>query len=168
MKFNEQIFNILTEAAKSKTECVNKGECGEACEDFESLIGNDGNFSKAIVPNNLKFSADEVPICKAECGGSKCEDDEEECCKEGYFIDGRILDIYMYDNGIENDADAVYDICEHYGIDVDDVYVVTESDETCKCLVDHSKKYISYGLLKRCGNQIQNCINAGIKVVKRS
>ena len=88
--------------------------------------------------------------------------------KEAYFIDGRILDIYMSDNNISNDAEAVNNICEHYGIDVDDVYVVVESDEVNKGLIEHSKRYLSCGLLRRCDNQIRNCINAGIKVAKRS
>ena len=74
----------------------------------------------------------------------------------------------MADNDISDDAIAVNNICEHYGIDVNDVYVVVESDEVNKGLIEHSKKYISCGLLRRCDDQIRNCINAGIKVVKRS
>lgn len=162
MSFNERIFSILTESSKACKEKVTKDECSEACESFEDTIGNGHNFSDVIVPNGIKMNAETIPICKGDC----CK--EEGCCKEAYFIDGRLLDIYMIDNGISNDATAVGNICEHYGIDIDDVYVVVECDEVNKGLVEHSKKYLSCGLLRRCDNQIRNCINAGIKVVKRS
>lgn len=161
MSYNERIFNILNESSKGCSKTVSKDECSEACESFADTIGNGHNFSDVIVPNGLKFSEETVPICKGSCK-------KEGCMKEAYFIDGRILDIYMSDNNIYNDAEAVNNICEHYGIDVDDVYVVVECDEVNKGLIEHSKKYISCGLLRRCDDQIRNCINAGIKVVKRS
>lgn len=161
MSFNERIFNILNESSKPHRDKVTKDECTEACDRFEDTIGNGYNFSDTIVPNGIKLNAETMPICKGE---SK----EEGCCKEAYFIDGRLLDIYMSDNGISDDADAVNNICEHYGIDLDDVYVVVECDEVNKGLIEHSKKYLSCGLVRRCDNQIRNCINAGIKVVKRS
>lgn len=161
MSFNERIFSILTESSKAHTNKVTKDECGEACESFQDTIGNGHNFSDVVVPNGIKMNADTMPICKGECKT------ESGCC-EAYFIDGRLLDIYMSDNNISNDADAVNNICEHYGISTDDVYVVVECDEVNKGLIEHSKKYLSCGLLRRCDNQIRNCINAGIKVVKRS
>lgn len=161
MSFNERIFNILLESGASHSKTVSKDECSEACESFADTIGNGHNFSDTVVPKGLKFSEETMPICKGKCK-------EEGCCKEGYFIDGRLLDIYMSDNNISDDAKAVANICEHYGIDIDDVYVVVECDEVNKGLIEHSKKYISCGLLRRCNDQIRNCINAGIKVVKRS
>lgn len=162
MSYNERVFNIINESGKGCCKAVSKDECSEACESFEDTIGNGHNFSDVVVPNGLKFSEETVSICKskAECGDG--------CMKEAYFIDGRILDIYMSDNGITDDAEAVRNICEHYGIDIDDVYVVVECDEVNKGLIEHSKKYISCGLLRRCDDQIRNCINAGIKVAKRS
>lgn len=164
MSYNERIFNILNESGKSHCKTATKDECTEACESFEDTIGNGHNFSDVVVPNGLKFSEETVPVCKGKCK-DECGDG---CMKEAYFIDGRILDIYMSDNGIENDAEAVNNICEHYGISTDDIYVVVECDEVNKGLIEHSKKYISCGLLRRCDNQIRNCINAGIKVAKRS
>lgn len=163
MSFNERIFNILLESGKSCSKTVSKDECSEACESFADTIGNGHNFSDVVVPNELKFSEETVPVCKGKCK-------DEECCgfKECYFVDGRIIDIYMADNNITNDAEAVKNICEHYNIDIDDIYVVVECDEVNKGLIEHSKKYISCGLLRRCNDQICNCINAGIKVVKRS
>ncbi len=161
MSFNERVFSILMESSCSHSKKVAKDECSEACESFTDTIGNGHNFSDVIVPNGIKFSEEAIPICKGKCK-------EEGCCKEGYFIDGRLLDIYMADNDISDDAIAVNNICEHYGIDVNDVYIVVESDEVNKGLIEHSKKYISCGLLRRCDDQIRNCINAGIKVVKRS
>lgn len=161
MSYNERIFNILNESSKGYSKTVSKDECCEACESFEDTIGNGHNFSDVIIPNGLKFSEETVPVCKGNCK-------EKDCMKEAYFIDGRILDIYMSDNNISNDAEAVNNICEHYGIDINDVYVVVESDEVNKGLIEHSKHYLSCGLLRRCDNQIRNCINAGIKVAKRS
>lgn len=168
MSFNERIFNILLESSACHSKKVSKDECVEACENFEDTIGNGHNFSDVVVPNGLKFSEETVPVCKTskkECGEMECGDIEE----SAYFIDGRMLDIYMSDNGITNDAEAVKNVCEHYGINPKDVYVVVECDEVNKGLIDSCKNsYISCGLLKRCDNQIRNCINAGIKVVKRS
>jgi len=164
--YNERVFNILLESSKGKN-TTTKTECGNECADFQDTIGNGHNFSSAIVPNNLKFECGNVEVCKAsktECGiecGSNCNE-------SAYFIDGRILDIYMNDNDINDDAQAVLNICEYYSIDPEDVYVVVECDEVNKGLIDHAKKYVDCGLLRRCHDQIRNCINAGIKVVKRS
>lgn len=163
--FNDRVFNILLESSKTASKSVSKAECGEECADFQDTIGNGHNFSDVTVPNKLKFTEDNVAICKAECGS---DDGGEECCKEAYFIDGRLLDIYMADNNISDDALAVEKLCEYYNLDMEDVYVVVECDEVNKGLIEHSKKYLSCGLLRRCNNQIKNCINAGIKVVKRS
>lgn len=162
MSYNERVFNILLESSTSHSKKVSKDECGEACECFADTIGNGHNFSDVIVPHGLKFSEETVPICKGKC--------KDECggVKEGYFIDGRILDIYMSDNGMTDDGIAARRICEYYNINPSDMYVVVECDEVNKGLIEHSKKYISCGLLRRCDNQIHNCINAGIKVVKRS
>lgn len=171
MSYNERIFNVLLEAGACHSKKVNKDECVEACESFDDTIGNGHNFSKVTVPSSLKFSEESVPVCKTtkkECGETECG----ECGdlnEAAYFIDGRVLDMYMMDNNISNDAEAVNNICEHYGIDVDDVYVVVECDEINHGLIDKCKNsYISCGLLKRCDNQIRNCVNAGIKVAKRS
>lgn len=151
-----RIFGIL-EACKHNS---SKEECDLACKSFEDTIGNGHNFSDTIVPDSVKMNKDSLPIAKVECG--------EGCVKESYFIDGRVLDIYMADNGLTDDGEAVKDICEHYGIDPEDMHVVVECDEVNKGLIEHSKHYVSCGLLKRCDDQIRNCINAGIKVVKRS
>lgn len=162
MSYNERIFSILMESKKCCDKKVSKDECGEACETFADTIGNGHNFSDTIIPNGIKMSCEEVPVCKKECG--------KDCVKEEYFIDGRILDIYMEDNEIENDAEAVMNVCEHYGIDLDDVYVVVESDDQCKDLIDFAKdntNYLSLGLLKRSTNRIANLVNHGIKVVKK-
>ena len=168
--YNERVFNILLESAKgSKT--TTKEECGEACSSFQDTIGNGHNFSDVLVPDSVKMNKDTIPVCKvskSECGakcGKECGDN---CNESAYFIDGRMLDIYMNDNGINDDAQAVFDICEHYNIDVNDVYVVVECDEVNKGLIDHAKKYEDCGLLRRCHDQICNCLNAGIKVAKRS
>jgi hypothetical protein len=165
----------MKEFLASCKNAVTKDECTEACDSFQDTIGNGHNFSDVVVPNGIKMDEDAMPICKGEvkkcpkCGKSECTCGKNECsCSEAYFIDGRLLDIYMSDNDISNDAVAVGNICEHYGIDIDDVYVVVECDEVNKGLIDHTKHYLSCGLLRRCDNQIRNCINAGIKVVKRS
>lgn len=162
MSFNERVFNVLLESGKSCSKTVSKDECMDACSSFEDTIGNGHNFSDVVVPNSLKFSEESLAVCKGKC--------KDECgdIKEAYFIDGRLLDIYMSDNDMSDDAEAVHRVCEHYGIDVDDVYVVVECDEINKGLIEHSKQYISCGLLRRCNDQICNCINAGIKVAKRS
>lgn len=166
MSYNERVFNILLESGKSTCNKVTKSECGEECASFQDTIGNGHNFSDVIVPNKgLKFTEDNVPICKADIKKDECG---ESCCKEAYFIDGRLLDIFMSDNNISDDAVAVQRLCECNNIDIDDVYVVVECDEVNKGLIEHSKKYIECGLLRRCNNQIKNCINAGIKVAKRS
>lgn len=164
MSYNERIFNILMESSKSINNKTSKMECNEECENFQDTIGNSHNFSNVIVPNGLKFSEQSMAICKASSG--KCK--EEGCCEEAYFIDGRLLDIYMQDNNIDDDAQAVYNICEYYNIEPEDVIVVVECDEVNKGLIRHSKEYIDCGLLRRCHDQIKNCINAGIKVAKRS
>lgn len=168
MKFNERVFSCILESSGCHSKKVTKDECVEACESFEDTIGNNHNFSKVTVPSGLKFSEETVPVCsttKGECGETECGNMNE----SAYFIDGRLLDIYMSDNRITDDAVAVKNICEHYGIYPEDVYVVVECDEINQGLVDDCKKtYTSCGLLKRCDNQIKNCINAGIKVVKRS
>lgn len=158
--YNERVFNILLESSKGTNRKVTKSECGEECADFQDTIGNGHNFSNVIVPNGLKFTEQSVSICKAECG--------TKACKEAYFIDGRLLDIYMQDNDIEDAGDAVYRLCEFYEINPSDVIVVTECDEVNKGLIEHSKKYVDCGLLRRCHDQIRNCINKGIKVAKRS
>lgn len=166
MSYNERVFNILLEGSKSTSKKVEKNECGEECASFEDTIGNGHNFSAVTVPNNLKFSEQSCSICKAEC---KTKDEcGNECTKECYFVDGRLLDIYMSDNGINDDAQAVFNLCEFYHIDPEDMYVVVECDEVNKGLIDHAKKYVDCGLLRRCHDQIRNCINAGIKVCKRS
>lgn len=165
--FNERVFNILLESSKRSTA---KEECGNECADFQDTIGNGHNFSDVIVPGSVKINKDTIPVCKVskrECGADK-ECGECGYNESAYFIDGRMLDIYMSDNNIDDDAQAVYDICEHYGIDVSDVYVVVECDEVNKGLIDHAKTYVDCGLLRRCHDQIRNCINAGIKVAKRS
>ena len=166
--FNERVFNILLESSKSKS--TSKEECGNECADFQDTIGNGHNFSDVIVPSSVKMNKDTIPVCqvsKKECG-AECKECGDNCNESAYFIDGRMLDIYMDDNDINDDAQAVYDICEHYGINVDDVYVVVECDEVNKGLIDHAKTYVDCGLLRRCHDQIRNCINAGIKVAKRS
>lgn len=163
--YNERVFNILLESSRAKKECVSKAECCDECDSFQDTIGNGANFEKTIKKSDFTMSAETIPICKKECGKDECG---EECCKEEYYIDGRLLDIYMSDNGIENDAQAVFNICEHYGISPKDVYVVIESDEVNKGLIDHAKTYIDCGLLRRCHDQIRNCINHGIKVAKKS
>lgn len=164
--YNERVFNILLESKEAHSKKVAKDECCDECDSFEDTISNTSGFSDVIVPNNLKFSEQSIAICKTtkkECG--ECG----ECANEAaYFIDGRLLDIYMSDNGIENDAQAVHRICEFYSIDPEDVYVVVECDEVNKGLIDHAKEYVDCGLLRRCHDQIRNCINAGIKVAKRS
>lgn len=160
--YNERVFNILLESKKATTKKVECSECKEECGSFEDTIGNGHNFADKLVPDTVKMNADSMPVCKVECG---CKNG---CVKEEYYIDGRLLDIYMSDNGINDDAQAVFNICEHYGIDPDDVYVVIESDEVNKGLIDHAKTYLDCGLLRRCHDQIRNCINAGIKVAKRS
>ena len=157
--FNERVFNILLESSKYKSNTVSKQECGEECDSFADTIGKIGDDK--LVPDSVRMNVDTLPVCKVECGG-------KECCKEEYYIDGRLLDIYMSDNGISNDAEAVFNVCEHYGIDVNDVYVVIECDEINKGLIDHAKTYVDCGLLRRCHDQIRNCLNAGIKVAKRS
>ena len=161
--YNERIFNILLESSKGVCNKASKMECNEECENFEDTIGNGHNFSDVIVPDGLKFSEQSVAICKTS---GKCKD--EGCCNETYFIDGRLLDIYMNDNNISDDAQAVYNLCEYYNIQPEDVVVVVESDEVNKGLIQHSKEYVDCGLLRRCHNQIKNCINAGIRVAKRS
>ena len=157
--FNERVFNILLESSKSKSNTVSKQACVDECDRFADTIGKIGDDK--LVPDSVRMNVDTLPVCKVECGG-------KECCKEEYYIDGRLLDIYMSDNGISNDAEAVFNVCEHYGIDVNDVYVVIECDEINKGLIDHAKTYVDCGLLRRCHDQIRNCLNAGIKVAKRS
>lgn len=154
--YNERVFNIMLEQSKSKN--TSKNECNEECDSFQDTIGNGHNFSDVLVPN-MKLTLDQIPVCK-ECGKSGCN--------ESYFIDGRMLDIYMSDNNISDDAVAVNNLCEHYGLNIEDVYVVVECDEVNKGLIDHAKEYIDCGLLKRCHDQIRNCLNAGIKVAKKS
>jgi hypothetical protein len=73
----------------------------------------------------------------------------------------------MSDNGIENDAEAVYKICEHYGINPEDAVVVIECDEINKGLIDHAKTYMDCGLLRRCHDQLRNLLNAGLRVAKK-
>lgn len=176
--YNERVFNILLESSNTgkKNSKVANDECGEECADFQSTIGRIGD---SIVPDSVKMNKDSIPIvkvecgkgCKKECGDNECGDNEcgdNECCKEEYFVDARVLDIYMEDNDIEDAGEALLGLCEYYGIDKDDMYLVIECDEVNKGLIKHSKEYIDCGLLRRCHDQIRNTINAGIKVVKRS
>lgn len=156
--YNERVFNIMLEQSKSKS--TTKDECNEECNSFQDTIGNGHNFSDKVVPN-MKLTLDQIPVCK-ECSKKECNESAD------YFVDGRMLDIYMNDNGISDDAVAVNNLCEHYGIPVEDIHIVVECDEVNKGLIDHAKTYIDCGLLRRCHDQIRNCINAGIKVVKRS
>jgi hypothetical protein len=161
MTANERIFNIILESSKTTKAATTKTECNEECRGFQDTIGNNSNFDDTIpTTKDFKLTVDGIPIWKTECG-------KGECCKEAYMVDGRILDIYMADNGIENDADAVYKICEHYGIDPSDMVVVIESDEINKGLIDHAKTYIDCGLLRRCHDQLRNLLNAGLRVAKK-
>lgn len=159
--YNERVFNILLESGKTTKNEVSKNECNEECKGFQDTIGNKSNFDDTIpTTKDFKLTIDGVPICKTECG-------TQNCCKEAYMIDGRILDIYMSDNGIENDAEAVYKICEHYGINPEDAVVVIECDEINKGLIDHAKTYMDCGLLRRCHDQLRNLLNAGLRVAKK-
>ena len=163
MSFNQRIFAILNESGKACKSKVTKTECDDACSSFADTIGNGHNFSDVIVPSSIKMNEEKVPIEKAkvECG---------ESCKEAYFLDSRVLDIYMEDNNIEDDSVAVENICEYFGIDLDDMYVVVEGDDCCKDLIDFAKdssNYASLGLLKKAGNRIQCLVNKGIHVCKK-
>jgi len=158
--YNERVFNILLESKNTKG--IAKDECGQECADFQDTIGRIGD--EHIIPDSVKLNKDSVPITKVECGKNECG----RACKEAYYIDARILDIYMEDNDIEDSGEALLGICEYYGIDPEDMNLVIECDEINKGLIEHSKKYIDCGLLRRCHDQIRNCLNHGIKVVKRS
>ncbi len=158
MSMNERVFAILTESAASKCKAVTKSECNEMCDSFQDTLAGH-SFDKTIGDlKDFALTVDAVPVCKKECGPN-CE---------VYLIDSRILDIYMEDNGITDDAEAVRNICEANGIDIADVAVVIESDETNKSLIDYSKKNVNIGLLKRCSDQINCLINASIRIVKKA
>lgn len=163
MAFNERVFNILLESKNTASKECAKNECNEECDSFQDTIGNGHNFDSKLVPDSVRLNKDSVPVHK-ECGDNECGD----CCKEEYYIDARILDIYMEDNNIHDDAEAVFGICEYYGIDPHDMIVVIECDEINKGLIKHAKEYVDCGLLRRCHDQIRNLLNAGLRVAKRS
>lgn len=157
---NERIMAILNESSKChKSKCA-KDECGDACNEYQDTIGDGHNFSDVIVPDSIKMNKDTIPVCKVECNeGAK------------YFIDSRVLDIYMEDNDISDDGEAVLGLCEYYNIEPGDMHVVIECDSVGKDLVDFAKdsnNYISLGLLKRSTNRIRNLVNKGICVCKSS
>ena len=88
MAFNERVFNILLESKNTTSkECANR-ECNEECDSFQDTIGNGHNFDSKLVPDSVRLNKESVPVHKVECG-------DKECCKEEYYIDGRLLDIYM-------------------------------------------------------------------------
>ena len=158
MSISERVFAILTESAASKSKAVTKSECNEMCDSFQDTLSGHSFDTTIGDLKDFTLTVDAVPVCKKECGAN-CE---------AYLIDARILDIYMEDNGITDDAEAVRNICEANGIDIKDVAVVIESDETNKSLIDYSKKNVNIGLLKRCSDQINCLINASIRICKKS
>lgn len=158
MSMNDRVFSILVESAASKKAATTKSECNEMCDSFQDTLAGH-SFDKTVGDlKDFTMTVEAVPVCKKECGAN-CE---------AYLIDSRVLDIYMEDNGIDDDAEAVRNICEANGIGVEDAVVVIECDEVNKGLIEHSKKYVSCGLLKRCNDQLCNLINAGIRVAKKS
>ena len=172
--YNERVFNILLESSNTK-KCA-KDECDEECSNFQDTIGRIGDAH--VIPDSIKMNKNTIPVVKVECGKGCKECGDNECgdneCGDGvsesaeYYVDARVLDIYMEDNDIEDAGEALLGICEHYNINPKDMYLVIECDEINKGLIEHSKKYIDCGLLRRCHDQICNTLNAGIKVVKRS
>lgn len=165
--YNERVFNILLESREAINEKAKTNECNEECHDFQDTIGRIGDAH--LVPDSIKMNVATVPVLKVECGKGECGENEcGKACKEEYYIDHRLLDIYMEDNDINDAAEAIQNICEWNHIDVNNVTLVIECDEINKGLMAHAKKYLDCGLLRRCHDQICNCLNAGIKVAKRS
>ena len=138
MVYNERVFNILIESANTKKGA--KDECDEECSSFQDTIGRIGDAH--IIPDSVKMNKDTIPVVKVECGKNckkECGDNVNESAAE-YYVDARVLDIYMEDNNIEDAGEALLGICEHYKIDPDDMKLVIECDEIKKGLIEHSKK----------------------------
>ena len=150
--FNGTAAQIIRECAMTeKGDCY---ECGEACADFEDTLAD---LPKA----NMTYTIDSLPILK-------CDKKGKECCKEEYMIEHDILTKMMESYEIEDPVEAHRQICEHYGISIDSLTVVVESDNVNKGLIGHAKKSKDTGLIKSYTQSIKNLKNKGIKVAKKA
>lgn len=154
MNYNSRVFSILTESSKACKAA--KYECGEECGDFEDTL-------KGIGSVDCTIPADAVPVMKKECSSG------EECgnCNEQYLVNYNILSIYTEDNNYNDEVEALYSLCEHYNLDINDMTVVFESDETNKEMINKAKKNKDASDVRKHNNALKNFKNNGIRVAKK-
>ena len=143
MIYSESAMLILKESSK----CDKKShtyETDAVCSDFQDTMSG-------LDSRELSYTIDSLPVIKStggrECGecGSKCE---------------------SYDD-IDNEIEAYYAVCEHYGFEEGDLAVVFESDEVAEQIIEEAKSTKKCGLAKDCDDAIKTFQSKGIGVFKK-
>ena len=157
MIYSESAMLILKESSK----CDKKShtyETDAVCSDFQDTMSG-------LDSRELSYTIDSLPVIKST-GGRECGECGSKC--ESYLIGFDMLNkiCESYDD-IDDEVQAYYAVCEHYGFEDGDLAVVFESDEVAEQIIEEAKSTKKCGLAKDCDDAIKTFQSKGIGVFKK-